>query len=98
VALDSMVDRLYEDHENAKKIALGISDINGIDIDTDYVKTNIIRFSLKNKASSLNNFKMNLMENGVLANSSGDLIRMVTHNDINSDDVSVVLKAISMSL
>lgn len=46
VALDCMVDRLTEDHANARLLARGLSQIPGINIDPDQYKTNITFFSL----------------------------------------------------
>ncbi len=47
VALDEMVDRLADDHANAKKLAEGLADMKGIAIDPDRVKTNIVYFDIK---------------------------------------------------
>ena len=46
VALEKMTDRIIDDHENARTLAEGISNIDGIRINLDRVKTNIIYFSL----------------------------------------------------
>ena len=55
VALEKMTERIVEDHQNAKALAYGISSINGISIDLEKIKTNIIYFSL-NKFLKLNLF------------------------------------------
>ena len=47
VALETMIDRLSDDHENAKKLARGISEIPGILLDLDRVITNIVFFDLQ---------------------------------------------------
>ena len=47
IALEKMVDRLSEDHINAKKLAVGLSKIPNIGIDIDQVQTNIIFFEIK---------------------------------------------------
>lgn len=98
VALNNMVDRLSEDHENATKIGNGLADINGIEIDVDYIKTNIIRFSLKDKSSDMDKFKSVLLDNGVMISPSGNTVRMVTHREVSSNDVGVVLRAVSKSI
>jgi threonine aldolase len=46
VALTQMVDRLAEDHRNAKTLAEGVSRLPGITIDVAAVQTNIVIFSL----------------------------------------------------
>ena len=98
VALNNMVDRLYEDHENAKNIGNGLADIDGIDIDVDYIKTNIIRFSLKDKSSDMNKFKNGLLDNGVMIAPAGNTVRMVTHREVSSNDVGLVIRAVSKSI
>ena len=98
VALNNMVDRLAEDHENAKKIGNGLADIDGIEIDVDYIKTNIIRFSLKDKLFDMNKFKNSLLDNGVMISPSGGTVRMVTHREISHDDVGLVIRAVSKSI
>ena len=44
VALDENIDRLAADHERARNLALGLSDVAGIKIDPDMIKTNIVFF------------------------------------------------------
>ena len=46
VALESMIDRLDEDHRNARKLAKGIAKINGIQIDLEHVQTNIVCYDI----------------------------------------------------
>jgi threonine aldolase len=46
VALNEMVDRLADDHANAKKLATGLAEIPGISIDPDQIPTNIIFFEV----------------------------------------------------
>lgn len=46
VALETMVDRLAEDHANAKRLALRLSAIPGITIDVDKVQSNLVFFDL----------------------------------------------------
>lgn len=46
VSLNYMVNRLAEDHANARLLAEGLADIPGIVIDIDQYKTNILYFSL----------------------------------------------------
>jgi len=98
VALNNMTDRLSEDHENAIKIGNGLADMDGIEIDVDYIKTNIIRFSLKNKSSNMDKFKSDLLNNGVMISPSGNTVRMVTHREVLPEDVGVVLRAVSKSI
>ena len=46
VALDTMVDRLAEDHANAKRLAEGLADTPGFAVDVDRIRTNMVYFDL----------------------------------------------------
>jgi threonine aldolase len=46
VALEQMIDRLAEDHANARRLAEGLADIPGVEINLDRVQTNLVFFSL----------------------------------------------------
>ncbi|MDG1223902.1 MAG: low-specificity L-threonine aldolase, partial [Candidatus Marinimicrobia bacterium] len=46
VAIDIMSAKIIEDHRNAKALAVGIAKIDGIIIETEKIKTNIIYFKL----------------------------------------------------
>jgi len=89
-AFDNMVDRLEEDHLNAKNLAEGLSVIPEIIIDTEHVKTNIVRFELSDKVNS-HEFETELKKEGIFFNSSYGSIRMVTHYGIDSKDIDEVI-------
>ncbi len=46
VALEKMIDRLAEDHANARRLAEGLADMPGFIVDLDRVQTNILFFEL----------------------------------------------------
>jgi threonine aldolase len=46
VALEQMVDRLADDHRNARRLADGLAEISGIEIDPASVQTNLVFFGL----------------------------------------------------
>ena len=46
VALDTMVDRMADDHANARKLANGLNQINGITIEPDKLPTNLVFFDV----------------------------------------------------
>ena len=49
VALTEMVDRLADDHENARKLAQGLANMEGLFIDLDLVSTNIVNADVTKK-------------------------------------------------
>ncbi len=92
-ALDHMVERLAEDHENAHRLAYGLAEVQGIILDPETVQTNIIFFSIEaNKSREL---ARGLRTRGVLIDSEKKLVRMVTHYGISREDIDYLLKSVS---
>jgi len=88
-ALDNNIERLAEDHRNAKKIESALSGMNYIS-ELIPVSTNIIVFELKDKVS-VELFINELKRNKVLAVPFGvNGVRMVTHLDVDSEKVDLV--------
>jgi threonine aldolase len=84
-ALQHMVDRLAEDHDNARVLAAGIAELPMVDLDLAAVETNIVIFRVRGDALA---FARALKEAGVLVTMPGpDRIRMVTHYGIDRADV-----------
>jgi len=95
VALEKMVDRLEEDHRNARFLAEGLSRISGIQIDLGRVQTNILCFDVGDLGVSSELFVSQLSENGILALTMGpDKVRMVTHRGIEEQHVKTALEKI----
>ncbi|MBN1224261.1 MAG: threonine aldolase, partial [Candidatus Aminicenantes bacterium] len=79
---------LGEDHERAKNLALAIHDLPGITLNPDHVETDIIIFGFNHGRLSIPEFLGKLEERRVLAlATSGARIRLVTHKDIDDEDV-----------
>ena len=84
VALESMVDRLREDHENARVLAEGLSTLPGIHIELELVQTNIVIFRVQRADLDAPGLILKLGEEGIKALAvSQDGIRMVTHKDMD---------------
>lgn len=94
VALTEMVDRLAEDHYNARILAKGLAEMRGIEIDLARVQTNIVIFSLVAEYMTPGELVMDLGDRGVrLLAIGGDRLRAVTHCGISEEDVKVALEA-----
>jgi threonine aldolase len=94
VALETMVDRLADDHANARRLAGGLSALPGVILDPDRVQTNIVIFELTPKAPSPVEFAADLAAYGIKVNPiGGRKLRAVTHYGIESADVDAVLQA-----
>ena len=95
VALETMIDRLEEDHENSKRLAEGLAKINGIKVDMASVQTNMVRFDISGLNLSDEVFLQKLRENGVLASTmSKGIVRMVTHRGIEKAHIEKTLNAV----
>lgn len=95
VALDEMVERLAEDHTNAKTLAQGLAGIKGIVIDPDKIQTNIVFFKLKNDQPTAQDLMARLKEQGILILALGpQTMRAVTHYGISAKDIDKTLKTI----
>ncbi|MEM3891240.1 MAG: low-specificity L-threonine aldolase [Nitrososphaerales archaeon] len=95
VALEKMVDRLKEDHINARLLAEGLAKIDGIKIDVRRVQTNIVMFDVSNLGVSGSAFISALSKYGIKALTvKGNLIRMVTHRGIDKEDIIQTLEVI----
>ncbi|MCX7924187.1 MAG: low-specificity L-threonine aldolase, partial [Fimbriimonadales bacterium] len=99
VALNEMVDRLAEDHENARILAEGLANIDGIQIDPARVQTNIVIFEVDPATGwTSERLLQALKEQGVLLSLSGTRLRAVTHYGITRADIDHALNVIQQTL
>ena len=96
VALDQMVDRLAEDHANAKKLAEGLSKIDGILIDPDTVDTNLVFFEVDHP--NKNELMKKLEAEGIKGASPYARWRFVTHYGVDSKDIDYVLEVMANAI
>ncbi len=94
-ALDHHVERLAEDHDNARHLARGLAEIDGIDVDPDLVETNIVFFDVVAPGWSAGELVAKLKLEGVGLGAFGpSRIRAVTHLDVARADVDRALSVI----
>ncbi len=100
VALEQMVQRLAEDHENGRLLADGLADYPQIEVDVTRVMTNIVNFSVRSSQGRLSDadtlyFLERAREHGVLMGTIGEgTIRAVTHYGISAQEITGALLAI----
>ena len=93
VALDQMVDRLADDHANARQLARGLAEL-GFDINPEDVQTNIVIVQLDSSHDPAPSPKLQaaLKELGILVTTPDRTkIRLVTHADLSSDECAAAL-------
>jgi threonine aldolase len=94
VALETMVDRLAEDHANARRLAQGLAGIKGITLAQDDIPTNIVMFHLSPELSVVE-FVEGLDRAGIkIGLRDGRPFRAVTHRMVSSADVDEALTRI----
>ena len=93
-ALEQMVDRLAEDHINARRLAEGIARIRGLSIDPAGTQTNIVYFELVSDRLTAEELVTELGKKGIRLFCTGpSRFRMVTHYGIGSEDIDATLAA-----
>jgi threonine aldolase len=96
VALESMVDRLAEDHLQARRLAEGIAGIPGLKTEPDRVQTNILYIDLIDRRFPDDEFMARLEKRGVRLSHPGPArFRMLTHNGIGAAEIDAALAALS---
>ena len=94
VALEQMVERLFEDHENARRLAEGLTEMHVISPeDLARIQTNIVYMDLPHGLEAVRVVQQ-LEKEGVRVLSSGPKrLRAVTHYGITKEDVDTALTA-----
>jgi threonine aldolase len=93
-ALNEMVDRLAEDHANARRLAEGLLGVPGVDIDLLRVETNMV-FGDCHPPLTATAFIDRCREVGVrLDQASLYRWRMVTHRGVSVEDVNYAIEAV----
>jgi threonine aldolase len=95
-----MVDRLAEDHTNARTLAEGVARLPGLSVDLASVQTNIVIFRLgglrgRDPAGATEALVRGCAERKVKVHAIGPTaIRCVTHKDVDADDIARALDAL----
>lgn len=98
-ALEQMVERLADDHANARHLAEGLSQISEIQIDPEPPQTNIVFWTLSDPKLSLKYFIYSLENAGVHVSELGKgRIRAVTHYGIGEEEIEFAVKAVRRAL
>lgn len=92
IALETMVERLADDHANARTLAEGLAELDGVFCDLARVQTNLVYFYLERMG--VNEFTEECAKRGLLAAPGGQprSMRFVTHYGVGAEDVQAVLR------
>ncbi len=88
-ALDHNIDRLAEDHANAKRLAEGLAKLPGLEVDAP--ETNML-FIVPDE-QDLEPLRAHLADSGIIISAQRPYTRLVTHLDITAEDVERTIEA-----
>ncbi|MEO8165985.1 MAG: low-specificity L-threonine aldolase, partial [Betaproteobacteria bacterium] len=94
-ALENHVDRLARDHENARALAQALATIEGVSVDAAGAQTNMVYMQVEPQRSV--RLREHLKSQGMLISGQGT-IRLVTHLDVDRDDIDRFAAAVRQAL
>ena len=93
-ALDHNIDRLAEDHANAKRLARGLAQIPGLTVDDP--ETNLVFFDTSGAGLTADTLAEKLRNEGVLISTVGmHRVRVCTHLDVDAADIDLAVQVIA---
>ncbi|MBB1427372.1 low-specificity L-threonine aldolase [Shewanella sp. SG44-2] len=92
LALTEQVDRLADDHHNAKTLALLLAEMNELTVDVSLVQTNMVFATLAEHIDP-KMLTAKLADRGIIISPSRQL-RLVTHNNISANDINVFVNTL----
>jgi threonine aldolase len=94
VALTTMVDRLADDHQNARALAQGFALVAGLNVRPVENRTNMVVFDVDGDSNAARRFAKAMKERGVMISPrEATSFRAVTHNGISRADVDRAVAA-----
>ena len=94
VALERMVERLAEDHANARRLGEGLAKLPGLRVDLASVQTNIVILRVERGAAATAELVAGCAARKVKVHAMGPAaMRCVTHKDVDAEDISRALQA-----
>ena len=94
VAVETGVERLAEDHANARRLAQGLLELNPECVDLAKVETNMIYVDLRPFSKRGPEVRDELLEEGIVTIAGGpDVMRLVTHRDVDADAIERAIEA-----
>ena len=96
VALETMIDRLAEDHAHARRLAAGLAQIPGIGVDPKQFQSNIVFVEVEPSLGPVQEFIGRLSQEGVKVSYPGaNRFRMVAHRHISAEDVDTTIDRVA---
>ncbi len=94
IAIEKMPARLAEDHENAILLGRKLSEISGLEVHPERVRTNIVVVGIQHTGHNSTEFHHLLRERGVLSGTVDEsTLRLLTHLDVNREQILQAVQA-----
>jgi threonine aldolase len=94
VAIETGVERLTEDHANARRLAEGLNDLHPEAVDLDKVQTNMVYVDLNKFNKRGVEVTQAMRKKGIVTlPGTAGLMRLVAHRDVDSEDIERALEA-----
>ena len=94
ISLEKMVQRLQEDHDNAKYLATKLNEIEGFSVNMDKVQINMVFCEINKEDFNSQEFVSKMLAKGVKINGDqGNKIRFVTNNDVSREDIDYAVES-----
>lgn len=95
-ALENHVDRMQQDHDNAKRLAAGLAAIDGISASAEATDSNLVFFEIDSEFGTAVQMAAALKVGGVqIGPMGGQRMRAATHLDVSDDDIKTVIDAVT---
>ncbi|NQU22041.1 MAG: aminotransferase class I/II-fold pyridoxal phosphate-dependent enzyme [Candidatus Nealsonbacteria bacterium] len=92
-AMEHHIERLADDHANARRLAEGIAQIDGLAIQGEMPPTNLLFFRVEAALGTAADFAERIRQRGLLMLATAPTtIRAVTHLDVDANDVERAIK------
>jgi threonine aldolase len=99
VAVETGIDRLADDHANARFLAEGLHELDPSAVELSEVETNMVYVNLEPFGVEAPELAEGLRDEGILAlGAPGYSMRLVTHRDVSESDAGTALEALRRAL
>ena len=98
VAVETGIDRLAEDHANARWLAEGLAELHPECVDLSRVETNMVFLNLRPFNKRGPEVQEELGRQGIVVLAGGPDVRLVTHRDVDESGIDRALAALRESL
>lgn len=94
-SLDHHVERLADDHANARRLHAGLGQIAGVTLQNEICETNLVFFDVGGTGMTAPDVAARLMARGIRIGAQSETrMRAVTHLDVSADDIDFTLAAL----